>query len=142
GVVVPVPEPTFMFFAVLFAATPKPKPRMFNLYPLVRISGWLIVIGAHITRLTVIASRGVYINVVCQGAGCLRRHVVATASVTHIRIFERDLRAGTRLTITISKRGFITKVTKFLIRRGCASLRTDGCLVFGTRRLSICPGRV
>jgi hypothetical protein len=115
---------------------------MLNPYPLVRISGRLTVDGAQVTRLTVTAPRGARITVVCHGPGCPRQRVAEMASVTHIRAFERDLRAGTRLTVTISKPGFITKVTTITIRRGRAPSRTDMCIAPGARKPSACPTRV
>jgi hypothetical protein len=116
-----------------------PKPRMLSPYPLIRISGRLTLTGAHVTRLTVTAPRGARITVVCRGAGCPVQRLARTASVTHLRVFERDLRAGTRLTITISKPGFITKVTTITIRRGRPPTRTDLCVAPDARRASACP---
>jgi hypothetical protein len=127
---------------LLAPAKAKPKPKMLTPYPLVRISGRLTATGARVTRLTVTAPRGARITVVCHGPGCPRQRVAETASVTHIRAFERDLRAGTRLTITISKPGFITKVTTVTIRRGRAPARSDMCIVPGARKPSACPARV
>ena len=61
------------------------------------------------------------------------------ADVVRLRQFERDLRAGMRLTITVSKPGYIAKVTTILIRRGRAPLRTDLCALPGARQPSACP---
>jgi hypothetical protein len=112
---------------------------MLSPYPLIRISGRLTLTGAYVTRLTVTAPRGARITVVCRGAGCPLQRVAMTASVTHLHVFERNLRAGTRLIITISKPGFITKVTTIIIRRGHAPARTDMCVAPGARRASACP---
>jgi hypothetical protein len=112
---------------------------MLTPYPLVRISGRLTVTGARLTRLTVTAPRGARIAVVCHGPGCPTRRVAEIASVTHVRPFERDLRAGVRLTITVSKPGYISKVTTIVIRRGRAPARRDMCLAPGARKPSACP---
>jgi hypothetical protein len=129
----PAPAPA----AVLPAA--KPKPKMLTPYPLVRISGRLTAAGARVTRLTVTAPRGARISVVCRGAGCPTRRVAETASVTHVHAFERDLPAGVRLIITVSKPGYISKVTTIVIRRGRPPARTDMCLAPGARKPAACP---
>jgi hypothetical protein len=59
--------------------------------------------------------------------------------VTRVARFERSLRAGTRLVITVVKDDRIGKHTVIVIRRGKAPLRTDRCLVPGQRRASACP---
>jgi hypothetical protein len=112
---------------------------MLKPYPLIRISGRLTLTGAHVTRLTVTAPRGARITVVCRGRSCPVRKVAKIAVVTHLTVFERNLRAGTQLIITVSKPGFITKVTTLTIRRGRAPSRTDLCVAPGARRATACP---
>jgi hypothetical protein len=112
---------------------------MLTPYPLVRISGRLTSSGAYISRLTVSAPRGARINVACHGAGCPRRHVAMIATVRHVPIFERALPAGTRLVVTVSKPGFIAKVTTITIRRGRAPSRSDLCIAPGAKRPAACP---
>jgi hypothetical protein len=119
--------------------TPTPaKPRMLRPFPRIRISGRLTANGANVKRLTVRAPRGSHITVVCRGRGCPKRRVATVAKLWHIRPFERDLRAGMRLTITVSKPGYIAKVTTILIRRGRAPLRTDLCAPPGAKKPSAC----
>jgi hypothetical protein len=43
------------------------------------------------------------------------------------------------LTITISKPGYIPKVTTIRIRKGRAPLRSDNCRLPGATKLSRCP---
>jgi hypothetical protein len=94
----------------------------------------------RVTRLTVRARRGARITVVCTGPGCPARRVAHATKLWHVRRFERDLRAGVRLTISVSKPGYITKVTRIWIRRGRAPLRSDLCQAPGARKPSACPG--
>ena len=70
------------------------------------------------TRLTVKAPRGSRITVACAGQGCPIRRVAQTTAMWHVTQFQRDLRAGVKLTITVAKTGYITKVTTITIRRG------------------------
>jgi hypothetical protein len=147
-VLTPVPEPlpaATVPGLVLSAPHVKPaakrRPRMLAPYPLVRITGRLTGSGASITRLTVRAPRGARIRVTCHGRGCPRRHVARIAAVRHIRAFERSLPAGTRLVVTVSKPGFISKVTTITIRRGRPPARSDMCVAPGARRPGRCPAR-
>jgi len=62
------------------------------------------------------------------------RSVAQATKLVHIEQFERELRAGVKLTVTISKPGYITKVTSLTIRKGKAPLRSDLCPTPGTAR--------
>jgi hypothetical protein len=103
----------------------------------VRIKGVLTARGARVTLLSVRAPRGVRITVLCRGRDCpVRRY---RARRHRLRRFERDLRAGTRLEIRVTKRGYIGKRTVIMIRRRHAPLRSDRCLKPSGRVLS-CSG--
>jgi hypothetical protein len=123
------------------AARKKPKPKMIKPYPTVRISGSLTKGGANVTRLTVRAPRGVRITLTCEGKGCPLREVAQATSLFHIQQFERELRAGTKLTITVTKPNHITKVTTITIRKGKRPARTDKCRMPGETKLIACPKR-
>ena len=40
---------------------------------------------------------------VCKGSGCPLRSIAQASAVFHIQQFERELRAGTKLTITVTQ---------------------------------------
>jgi hypothetical protein len=119
------------------------KARMIKPFPTVRLSGRLTRAGADIRLFTVRAPRGVRITVSCSGRGCpLREVALATtrgARALHIPQYERTLRAGTRLTVTVTKPGYIAKVTRITIRRAKAPARSDQCRSPGQSRLTRCP---
>lgn len=115
------------------------SPEMMRPAPLVRIRGRLSRRGARITLLTVRAPRGARIEVRCLGRGCPARRWARTTTLTRIVRFQRDLRAGTRLVIAVTKAGRIGKHTTIRIRRGEAPLRRDRCLMPGSRRPVRCP---
>src|SRR4051812_46616772 len=100
------PVPTTVVAAPTQAKRMKP-------FPVVRISGVLTMRGAQISRLTVRAPTGARITVKCSGTGCPKRRVVRSArrKAIHIPSFETYLRAGVKLSITISRPGYISKVT-------------------------------
>jgi hypothetical protein len=112
---------------------------MIRPYPTIRIRGHLTPRGAQVSLLTVRAPRGVRITLTCRGRGCPLRQVAQATKLWHIPQFERELRAGTRLTITVSKPRFITKVTTIWIRNGKVPLRRDRCRPPGAKHLKRCP---
>jgi len=133
----PAPAPAA---ADLEAAAPE-APRLMRPVPMVRIRGRLSRTGARVTLLTVSAPRGARISVACRGRSCPARRWARTAALrtTPLRRYQRDLRAGTELTITVTKRERIGKHTRFVIRRGKAPDRRDRCLYPGSDRPRTCP---
>jgi hypothetical protein len=149
----PTPVPTFDVAAAP-AATPVPdagavlhqtatsrRARMIEPLPVVRVRGRLTATGAKVTLLTVKAPRGVSIRVTCRGGSCPAARMVKTTKrrITELSTFERALKAGTRVTITVAKSGYASKVTVLQIRRGVAPLRSDGCLYPGHKQVQRCP---
>jgi hypothetical protein len=114
-------------------------PRMMRPAPVVRIRGWLTSAGAHVTLLTVRAPRGARVRVRCLGSKCPRRRWAHTTTLVHLVPFERELRAGTRLLITVTKRGYIGKYTLLRLRHGRSPARLDRCLYPGSLRPRRCP---
>jgi hypothetical protein len=138
----PVAQPLPTQQANSVAATPPQSgAKRMRPFPLVRISGVLTTNGAQVSRLTVRAPKGAKITIKCSGTGCPKRHVARRTKlkVVHISQFETYLRSGVKLTITISKPGFISKVTTITIRKAKAPLRSDLCRAPGTKQLSRCP---
>ena len=123
------------------AAAPQSAAKRMRPFPLVRVSGVLTTNGAQISRLTVRAPKGAKITVRCSGTGCPQRRVsrAIKRKTVHISQFETYLRAGVKLSITISKPGYISKVTTIRIRKAKAPLRSDLCRVPGATKLSRCP---
>lgn len=117
----------------------KPRPRLMNPFPVVRIAGTVLPHGALINVLSVRAPRGSQIRVRCVGDGCPVGSVATTSATRLVRFrrFERRLRAGIRLRVFVQQAKRIGKYTSFLIRAGAPPKRVDLCL-FPTRRS---PGR-
>lgn len=108
--------------------------------PLVRIRGRMTSSGARITLLTVSAPEGARITVLCVGKSCPVERWARTAGLTRVTRFQRRLRAGTRLTIFVTKAGRIGKHTTILIRRRKEPKRVDRCVFPGARKPVACPG--
>ena len=114
------------------------RPPLLDPFPLVRIKGRLTLTGARVTLLAVRAPRGGRIAVACRGRDCPLRRFSEASGVRRLRRFERSLRAGTRLQITVTKPGYVGKVTVIVIRRHAAPWRSDRCLEPGATRTVRC----
>ena len=146
-VATPAPAPTPTPAGGVLDATDR-APRHMRPRPLVRIRGYLTTNGARVTLLSVRAPGGARIVVRCRGRGCPTRRMsrtvdpdrlARTRGVTRLSRFERILRAGIRLTITVTKPDRIGKHTTIRIRRGAAPVRVDRCLLPNRSRPVACP---
>jgi PKD domain len=124
-------------------ALPRPdSDRLMTPYPVVRLAGNLTRRGARVRVLSVIrAPVCALVRVTCRGSSCPVRRASAYVGRGPLRFrrFERRLRAGTVLTVRISKNDLIGKFTQFKIRRDGAPERRDRCLRPGRRAGSPCP---
>lgn len=122
------------------APAPQTTAKRMSPFPTVRISGVVFAKGAQISRLTVRAPKGARITISCFGKGCPNRRVkrVARGKSIHVAAYETYLRSGVRLVITISRKGYVSKVTTIKIRSRKAPLRSDLCRVPGATSTSKC----
>jgi PKD repeat protein len=124
-------------------ALPRPdSDRLMTPYPVVRLAGRLTPTGARVRLLSVSrAPKCAVVAVSCRGRSCPARRVsrFTGRGALRIRRFERRLRAGTVLTVRISKGNSIGKLTRFRIRSGKAPRRRDRCLRPGETRGTACP---
>jgi hypothetical protein len=116
-----------------------PAPRLMLPRPIIRVRGYLTRTGAHVTLLTARAPAGARVRVRCSGRSCPRPRWARAATLLHLGLYERTLRAGTRLVITVTKPGRIGKHTVLVIRRGKAPARRDRCLWPGSTIPRRCP---
>jgi PKD domain len=124
-------------------ALPRPaRQRLMSPYPVVRLAGSLTRNGARVRVMSVArAPVCARVQVTCRGRSCPARRARAFSDRGRVRFrrFERRLRAGTVLTVRISKANLIGKFTRFRIRRDLAPKRRDRCLRPGERTGSPCP---
>jgi hypothetical protein len=106
-------------------------------FPVVRIKGVLVAGGARVSLLRVTAPPTATVDVRCDGPGCHLRS--RTAGSGRIAALERFLRAGTRITIRVSKPGVVGKYVRLRIRDGAAPARRDACLLPGSAAPAKCP---
>jgi hypothetical protein len=138
-VATPAPTPVPNLGAVLGAS--RKNPRVLKPFPVVRMRGRLTADGARVTLFSVRAPKGVRIAVSCGGPGCPKKpwtRAAAKGRLTRIGAFERTLPRGMRITVVISRKGYVGKRSVFLIRRGAPPLRYDGCVNAGGRKI-VCP---
>jgi PKD repeat protein len=123
-------------------ALPRPdSARALAPFPVVTLAGRLTPTGARIKLLRVTAPVCSRIRVTCRGRGCPRRGVSMHAGrkASRIRPFERSLRAGSVVTVRVSKGDRIGKLTTFRIRLHNEPARRDMCLKPGDSKGSRCP---
>jgi hypothetical protein len=151
----PAPPPAPTFDTAAAAPTPVPTSgqvlhetarsrRVIRPFPVVRMRGVLTSTGAKVTVLSVRAPRTAKITLRCQGKSCPASRwsrAERKSRLTRMSRFERGLRAGVRITISVTRRGYVGKRTTFVIRRGKAPLRADRCLS-AKGRVTRCPSGI
>jgi hypothetical protein len=125
--------------AQVSAPSKAPPPTLLRPFPVVRIRGYFATAGARITLLSVRGPRSARITVRCIGKGCPVASLSLPSAPARLHPFERFLRAGTRLEVSVGRPGRIGKYTSFLIRAHRTPLRTDRCLMPGRSRPTRCP---
>jgi large repetitive protein len=120
---------------------PPPPPLRVLAGVTTRITGGPTKNGARISALTVRAPAGATVLATCKGRHCPTRRKVlrSKGKLLHLKAFERRLRAGTKIFVSVTMNGFIGKHTVFTIQRGKAPKRVDLCLPPGAKRPSACP---
>jgi hypothetical protein len=115
-------------------------PKLMAPFPVVRIADTVTALRVQLSLLSVQAPVGATVTVTCRGSGCpaAARDEVATSTRTSnrtggvvlivFRRFDRALRAGASLQISVSEPGQIGKYTRFSIRRAKLPVRVDTCL--------------
>jgi PKD repeat protein len=117
-------------------------PRLMTPFPIVRMSGLVRRRGVKLRLLTVNAPIGATISFRCRGRGCpfkRRTRIVkppkkksaggVTAGQVRIRRFpNRIVRAGSFVSVYVTKPGSIGKYTRFRVRNGRPPARRDSCL--------------
>lgn len=127
-------------------APPTTSPRARRIFirpfPTIRIAGTLTRSGARLRVLSVTAPAGSRIVVRCLSGTCrgqVVRRRVRRPGIVRIGVFQRALRAGTTITVTVSAPNKIGKHVRFTVRRGAAPARTDRCLATDGVRAIACP---
>ena len=108
-------------------------------FPVVRVKGTLLSGGARITLFRVKAPAEATVDTRCKRKGCkVRRRSFGTGRV---RVLERFLRAGTRVTIRVSTPDTVGKYVRLVIRDGSPPKRRDACVLPGGGAPVACPER-
>jgi len=126
--------------------------RLLNPFPIIRITGRVTKAGAHIRRLTAQAPIGAQVTVLCRGRGCpfktstrvARRSkkgssTSSTATVRFRKMERRLLRGGSKVTVSVTRQGWIGKYTQWTIRKSKPPKRRDLCLTPGAPSPAACP---
>jgi PKD repeat protein len=98
--------------------------------------------STRILTLGVRAPRGAMVKVKCIGKGCPKRTASSTRSkgkALRMRWLEHRLRAGTRITISVTRSGYIGSYTSLLVKRSKGVSRDDLCLLPSRKKPGRCP---
>jgi hypothetical protein len=111
------------------------KPR-----PKITISGKYGAKSTKIKRFTVKAPKHTKVKITCKGKGkcVVRKTAVKSGRTSHVKRFERTLRVGTKLTVTVSRKGYVSNVTVITIRARHSPKRADSCLAPGKKKPQKC----
>jgi hypothetical protein len=118
------------------------KERLMSPYPVVRLAGRLTRAGARVRVLTVSRlPKCAVVRVTCRGRSCPIKRVSRFEGRGPLRFrrFQRRLRAGTVLTVRVSRGNSVGKFARFRIRSGRPPGRRDRCLRPGESKGSACP---
>jgi hypothetical protein len=117
------------------AGTKRIKPK-----PSIRISGSYSKTGAKLTRFTVKAPVGATTTVACSKGTCPSKKLkIKGGHTSHVAKFEkRTLKAGTRIQVTVARKGYVSEITTLTIRAKRAPLRSDSCLLPGKTKTQKC----
>jgi len=108
--------------------------------PVVQIRGRYTSTGAKITLFTVKAPKGATTKLACSKGKCpAKSQTIKGGHTTHIKKFERTLKAGTRIMLTTSRKGYVSEVTLITIRSKRAPQRSDSCILPGKKTRQRCP---
>jgi hypothetical protein len=108
----------------------------------VSIAGRVFEGATRITRLLVSAPSGAVVTARCTGPRCPAKHERHRARAhrrVRLHTLERMLDAGTKVVVTVTKRGLVGKQIQFTIRRTQPPIRRELCLAPGAKRAAQCP---
>jgi hypothetical protein len=123
------------------APAPVGGARRISPFPVVRVAGRLAGRSTRVRLLSVRGPRGATVRVRCRGASCRLHHLRRTiprSRTLRLRQFERTMRRGTVLEITVTHGARIGKFTRLRFVSGAPPKRTDTCVAPRTGRRATC----
>jgi len=143
--VVVSPQPTPAPAPVVRAPRPveagSPPARVVKPFPSLRVAGRLTARGAVFRLVRLNAPRKARVVTVCRGRGCSSARRAFDGGRRLLRHLQRSYRAGAVIEIRVTRRGYIGKYTRIVVRRGRPPSRRDLCLFPNTEAPRRCPSR-
>jgi hypothetical protein len=114
---------------------------LMNPFPVVRLAGSVYPGGVKVRILEAKAPRRSTVTLRCAGSRCPAKKITRTSTRRPVRFksMVRFLRAGTIISVSITKSRQIGKYTRWLIRGGKVPKRKDLCLYPGRVKPARCP---
>jgi hypothetical protein len=109
--------------------------------PVITLSGRYTSTGAVITRFTVKAPKGATTTLACSKGTCpAKQQTIKGGHTTHLTKFEKKtLKAGTRIQLTVARKGYVSEVSIITIRSKSKPSRSDSCILPGKKTRQKCP---
>jgi hypothetical protein len=109
--------------------------------PVITLSGRFTATGATITRFTVKAPKGATTTLACSKGTCpAKKQTIKGGHTTHLAKFEKKtLKAGTRIQLTVARKGYVSEVSIITIRKKTKPSRSDSCILPGKKTRQKCP---
>ena len=109
--------------------------------PVITLSGRFTSTGAVITKFTVKAPKGATTTLACSKGTCpTKKQTIKGGHTSHLTKFEKKtLKAGTRIQLTIARKGYVSEVSIITIRKKLKPTRSDSCILPGSKTRQKCP---
>jgi hypothetical protein len=122
---------------------PRRGARLLSPFPRIVIAGVITRGSAQLTEFTIRGPRGALVRVRCRGRNCpfKSKRLVMRKRRVRVRSLERVWPAGPVLEVTVTRRGFIGKFSRFRFRAGNAPRRQDLCIAPRAKKPRRCPRR-
>jgi len=109
--------------------------------PVITISGKYTATGATFSKFTVKVPKGATTTLACSKGTCpAKKQTIKGGHTSHLAKFEkRALKAGTRIQLTIARKGYVSEVTIITVRKKLKPTRSDSCILPGKKTRQRCP---
>jgi PKD repeat protein len=120
--------------------TVRRRPLLFLSGVQISIKGRLSRKDTVVTRLRVRAPKSSKVKARCIGDGCPKTKTTRSKGKRlRFRSFERRFEPGVKIVVTVSRKGFLGRQTRFKMKKRSAPRRRDLCIAPGAKRAKRCP---
>jgi hypothetical protein len=109
--------------------------------PVITLTGRFTSTGTIFSKFTIKVPKGATTTLACSKGTCPNKKLTIKGGHTsHVTKFEkRTLKAGTRIQLTIARKGYVSEVSIITIRKKLKPTRSDSCILPGKKTRQKCP---